>query len=139
MVAPGLGNIFQLNIGRLRQPDCFSRFKDGRIEKIFPDHRDIPGIECQVPLIGNPGKGLIRQIIEAANQAQTDTVVTSYAPVGPVASHLQRAKGTLQEAGIDLRQIRRGYDDLAWPYATKGFFGLKKKIPRVLADLGLSA
>ncbi len=79
------------------------------------------------------------QIIEAANQAQTDTVVTSYAPVGPVASHLQRAKGTLQEAGIDLRQIRRGYDDLAWPYATKGFFGLKKKIPRVLADLGLSA
>lgn len=78
------------------------------------------------------------QIIEAAKQAQTDNVVTSYAPVGPVASHLQRAKSVLNKYGIDLRQVRRGYDDLAWPHATKGFFGLKKRIPRMLVDLGLS-
>lgn len=66
-------------------------------------------------------------------------MVTGYAPVGPVASDLLRASGALREAGIELHQIHRAYDDLVWPHATKGFFALKQKIPHILTELGLSA
>lgn len=79
------------------------------------------------------------RIIEAAKKARTNTVVTGYAPVGPVASELLCASGALREAGIELHQIRRAYDDLVWPHATKGFFALKQKIPHILTELGLSA
>ena len=76
------------------------------------------------------------QIIEAAMAAGTNTVVTGYAPVGPVADQL--AALNLPEAGITLHHIRRDYDTLAWPHATKGFFGLKKKIPHILRELGFA-
>jgi len=77
------------------------------------------------------------QIIDAASVAETKTVVTGFAPVGPVADQL--AELNLRDAGITLHQVRRDYDTLAWPYATKGFFGLKKKIPHVLRALGFAA
>ena len=44
----------------------------------------------------------------------------------------------LQAAGIELRQVRRAYDDLVWPHARSGFFSLRKKIPSVLQTLGLT-
>jgi len=69
--------------------------------------------------------------------AGTRHVVTGYAPVGPVAEQLVALN--LREAGMTLHQVRRDYDTLAWPYATKGFFGLKKKIPHVLRALGFAA
>ncbi len=50
-------------------------------------------------------------------------VVTAWAPVGPSASALP--------AGC--RRVRRGWDELAWPRSTRGFFQLKAAIPRVLA------
>lgn len=77
------------------------------------------------------------QIIAAAEAAGTKTVATGYAPVGPVAAELAQSK--LTEAGIALHHIRRDYDSLAWPYATKGFFGMKKKIPQILRELGFAA
>ena len=77
------------------------------------------------------------QIIAAAEAAGTKTVATGYAPVGPVAVELEQSK--LTEAGIALHHIRRDYDSLAWPYATKGFFGMKKKIPQILRELGFAA
>ena len=76
------------------------------------------------------------EIIKAAEAAGVKTVVTGYAPVGPIASKLSDLK--LGDAGITLCQTRRAYDSLAWPYATKGFFGLKKKIPLILRELGFA-
>ena len=78
-------------------------------------------------------------IIEAAQQAPTRTVVTACAPMGPVASVLAGVRARLDEAGIALYQVRRSYDDLAWPYATKGVFALKRNIPLTLARPGLAA
>ncbi|MEM8970519.1 MAG: FAD-binding domain-containing protein [Pseudomonadota bacterium] len=77
-------------------------------------------------------------ILDAAKAAGVSTVVTSYAPVGPVASRLKAAAPVLRDAQITLKQVRRSYDDLAWPHATKGFFALKQKIPQVLQGLGLA-
>jgi deoxyribodipyrimidine photo-lyase len=74
------------------------------------------------------GEGLA----EWASQRGLNTIVTVYAPVGPVSERLDDARDTLARHGIELLQLRRRYDDLAWPHAARGFFQLKKKIPSIL-------
>ncbi|MEM9371729.1 MAG: FAD-binding domain-containing protein, partial [Pseudomonadota bacterium] len=76
-------------------------------------------------------------IIAEAERLGVRSIVTAYAPAGPVREYLGKAKGALNSSGITLHQIRREYDDLAWPHASKGFFALKQKIPQVLRGLGL--
>ncbi|WP_306252449.1 hypothetical protein [Parvularcula sp. IMCC14364] len=53
-------------------------------------------------------------------------------PIGPV-----RSKIDFAIVGIDTQvcQYSRKYDRMIWPHAKKGFFGLKKKIPEILAAL----
>ena len=65
------------------------------------------------------------------------TVVTGHVPVGPVADTLEAHAGAWDAAGIRCVAVRRRYDELLWPHATQGFFALKRKIPDVLAALGL--
>jgi deoxyribodipyrimidine photo-lyase len=69
-----------------------------------------------------------------ANEARLDAIVTPYAPVGPVRDAL--AAATLP---VPLIHHRRAWDRAAWPLARGGFFGLKKKIPAVLATLDAPA
>jgi deoxyribodipyrimidine photo-lyase len=77
-------------------------------------------------------------ILTAAENAGTRDVVTAYLPVGPVADRMADTARQLREAGVTLHRVRRPYDSVAWPHATRGFFGLKKKIPQILQELGLS-
>jgi deoxyribodipyrimidine photo-lyase len=65
------------------------------------------------------------------------TIVTAYAPVGPVADMLAATKLHLQEQGVELVQIRRPYDSIAWPHAQQGYFKLKARIPELLDSLGI--
>ena len=76
------------------------------------------------------------KIIEACIRHQTKTVVTSYAPVGPVSTAISNAQSDLQLAGIQVLCLRRQFDTVAWPHATKGFFAMKKNIPAILGTLG---
>ena len=76
-------------------------------------------------------------VIEAAQAAGTREVITAHAPVGPTATHLAQAKPLLEREGITLHQQMRAYDCLTWPHANKGFFKLKKQIPKILAQLDL--
>lgn len=75
-------------------------------------------------------------LIQAAQQAGTNQIITPWAAIGPVATQLDAAKTTLENAGIHLHQQQRTFDTFTWPHATKGFFKLKKKIPSILSDLG---
>ncbi len=79
----------------------------------------------------------IQAAVEWALEAKMDTVATGYAPVGWVRPKLEELKNALSEHDIRLVQIVRDWDRLFWPYATKGFFPLKKNIPDVYAELGL--
>lgn len=63
-------------------------------------------------------------------------VVTAQAPIGPVADRIASMAAALAADGIRLVQVRRDWDTLAWPQATKGFFAFKTMIPRLI---GLSA
>lgn len=60
------------------------------------------------------------------------TIVTAYAPVGPVAEQLAILASALKADGITLVQLRRTFDSAAWPHGSKGFFAMKEKIPALL-------
>ncbi len=66
-----------------------------------------------------------------------DTVVTPYAPVGPVADEFASIIPALAKDGITLMQLRRPFDSEAWPYGTRGFFAMKERIPDLLAQAGI--
>ena len=55
-----------------------------------------------------------------------------------VADALTRLEPTLASEGLSLHRLRREWDERFWPYATKGFFPFKDRIPAVLRDLGLT-
>ena len=75
-------------------------------------------------------------LIEAAQKAGTNRIITPWAAIGPIATQLDATKAALEKAGIHVHQQQRTYNTLTWPHATKGFFKLKKKIPNILNDLG---
>jgi deoxyribodipyrimidine photo-lyase len=67
------------------------------------------------------------------------TVATAYAAVGPEADALNVIEQHLAANNITLIRVRRRYDSLCWPHATKGFFAMKEKIPSILEKLNLTA
>ena len=66
-----------------------------------------------------------------------DKVVTVYPPVGEVADRLRVAADELERQGIRLCYVGRRLDRLSWPYASSGYFKLKKRVPSLLEQLGL--
>jgi deoxyribodipyrimidine photo-lyase len=76
-------------------------------------------------------------LAEWAAKHRVGTIVTAYAPVGPVAELLETTGSHLQKHGIRLLQLRRSYDSATWPHAKRGYFKLKDKIPGILEHLGL--
>lgn len=73
----------------------------------------------------------------AASAAGAKTLVTAYAPIGPTRDRLDALTPSLAGRGIALKPIGRAYDALTWPHGRGGFFGLKKRIPRLLDQLDL--
>ncbi|MFZ4381016.1 MAG: FAD-binding domain-containing protein [Sandarakinorhabdus sp.] len=60
-------------------------------------------------------------------------IITADAPVGPVKDRLDMLAPALAADGVQLVRLRRAWDDVAWPRATKGFFPFKAAIPKLLA------
>lgn len=76
-------------------------------------------------------------LVKLARSHDVSRIVTAYAPVGPMADRLAALTLALSHEGIEMVQIRRVEDTSAWPYAKKGFFGLKDKIPHLIRTLGI--
>ncbi|SFQ12199.1 deoxyribodipyrimidine photo-lyase [Roseivivax halotolerans] len=70
-----------------------------------------------------------KAIVDWARDHGASRIVTSYAPVGPTADLLREIEG------IEVVRPLRAFDARAWPYATKGFFKFKDKIPELLGEL----
>jgi hypothetical protein len=77
-------------------------------------------------------------LVEAAKENDVDTIVTAYAPIGPVADRLAQIQYKLGEHDIKLVQVMRDYDAKVWPHATRGFFKVKKQIPKLIDQLNIS-
>lgn len=77
------------------------------------------------------------RLVQSCRALGVDRILTAYLPVGPMAEMIAATRPALGRAGITLLEIRREEDSLIWPHATKGFFGLRERIPDLLAELGL--
>lgn len=78
-------------------------------------------------------------LFDWASRVNVKTIITAYPTVGPTAERLAVAQADFDAAGFRLVKLMRCYDRSAWPHATKGFFGLKDKIPSIVSRLGLGS
>jgi deoxyribodipyrimidine photo-lyase len=76
-------------------------------------------------------------ILSWALENKLEQVVTPYAAVGNTSQMLEKCKHLLSNHGVQLTQVMREYDIVSWPYATKGFFKIRKKIPKILTSLSI--
>ncbi|MFM2045624.1 MAG: hypothetical protein RLY86_4200, partial [Pseudomonadota bacterium] len=79
----------------------------------------------------------IAAVVDWTRREGLARVVTAEAPVGPVADRLAGLDTALSARGVPLIRVRRAYDQMLWPEATKGFFPFKEKIPALLRRLDL--
>jgi deoxyribodipyrimidine photo-lyase len=89
-------------------------------------HRVEAALECRVAVANGLEVGAV---VEAANAAGAEAVVTAYAPVGPVADALDALGDSLAAAGLPLVRVRRIWDERLWQFATKGFFAFREHLP----------
>lgn len=73
-----------------------------------------------------------------AHTCATQNILALAPPIGPAHDALSNAADALKITGISLHTYQRRYDQLVWPHAKKGFFGLKKQAPTILSKLGLN-
>ena len=67
------------------------------------------------------------------HENKLEQIVVAYAATGPNASFIRN----LNKRGLNVVQISKEYDQIAWPHATHGFFRFKEKIPALINELGL--
>ncbi|MDB2523982.1 DNA photolyase-like protein [Amylibacter sp.] len=77
-------------------------------------------------------------ILETSDRIGTKNIIIPKVPVGAVKSKLRKIKKNLAEHDIYINEHYKSYDIHTWQYASKGFFKLKKQIPNILHQLGLS-
>ena len=72
---------------------------------------------------------------EQARRHRIKRVITAYLPAGPVRDFVRSS----WPEDLVLDEIVRDYDRIVWPHADRGFFKLKKEIPRLLSTLKICA
>ncbi len=80
---------------------------------------------------------LADRLLDWTTSNNMSVIATPYAPTGPVRELLMAAQDRLDPHGIRLLQLRRRYDELSWPHATRGYFKLKRAIPSILDEFAL--
>ena len=108
------------------------RFTDAALDDAGARAQKAFGVDPE--RVGTPAEAAWR-----AAQAGASQIVTMGPAVGPMRDSLNGSRPAMREAGVDLVELRRSWDDCFWPLATGGFFKLKKQIPRTLSRLGLDA
>jgi deoxyribodipyrimidine photo-lyase len=76
-------------------------------------------------------------ILSWALENKLEQIITPYAAVGNTSQMLEKCKHLLSNHGVQLTQVMREYDIVSWPYATKGFFKFREKIPKILTSLSI--
>lgn len=90
------------------------------------------GFETAAPLSS------VDDIIDWASTAKLDAIVMPYVPTGSIKDSLSELSVALSRKDVKLCSFVREYDSQVWPHANRGFFKLKKKIPKILTELGLT-
>jgi hypothetical protein len=67
------------------------------------------------------------------------SIVTPYAPVGPVRDSLDRLAADLAGEGVSVSRLLRPWDSQAWPHAARGFFPFREKIAFLLREQNIGS
>ncbi|MEM9334787.1 MAG: FAD-binding domain-containing protein [Pseudomonadota bacterium] len=76
-------------------------------------------------------------LLERCRAAGVTTLVTPFVPTGPVNDVLNACGKTMDDAGIRMVMMSRQYDRETWPFASRGYFKLKKQIGSVIERMQL--
>ncbi len=87
-------------------------------------------VDCQ-PLHAAQG------LIHAAQHFGATQIVMARPQIGPLADQVDALRPQLVAAGLSLVKVKRDWDRAFHPHADRGFFKLKKAIPKVLAAEGI--
>ena len=74
-------------------------------------------------------------VMQQSDARQTKQLVVAQMSAGVWRDRLSVLQAQWRGDGIELGQVGRAYDRLCWPYAKKGFFPFKEKIPLILSSL----
>jgi deoxyribodipyrimidine photo-lyase len=77
-------------------------------------------------------------LMQTMSGLKADGLLIPYSLCGPSASILNQSLVKMEAHSITVHELKRSWDDHAWPHATAGFFKLKKKIPKLLSQAGLT-
>lgn len=138
---PVIGNpaaIMGLSVSQHRSPFATGKCAVDFEQRAMADALQRAGAHFQLNTTLGDHEDWSAALLKWAEESNVKTIVTAFAPVGPVQEQLLMAKPKLAAADISLVQILRNYDKLVWPHATAGFFKLKKEIPALIGALALS-
>ena len=79
----------------------------------------------------------VKEICEWAIRNDLNQVVTPHISVGPTQDILGGLSKDLELNGIKFYQVMNHWDLISWPHSSRGFFKLRKHIPKILSELHL--
>jgi deoxyribodipyrimidine photo-lyase len=84
--------------------------------------------------LGMPGETLTRdELLDRAAASGAEQIAAFYPPQGPVRDALDGLKSEALQRGVPIRFILRDHDRRSWAYCDRGFFKLRKQIPKLIA------
>ena len=101
------------------------------------DGTERAGVHFDAPTKLHEGEGAAEALVALAREVDADHVVVPLMRVGDGRAWLDRVKRECREAGLPVHEARRDWDAAAWPYATKGFFKFKERIPKLMREARL--
>ena len=93
------------------------------------------GSKQEPPVDATDPEQAAEQIRAAMRDADAETVLMPFAPVGHNATALAPVLHALRQSDVQVQTLTRSWDAQFWPHATRGFFKLKDKIPKVLGQV----
>jgi deoxyribodipyrimidine photo-lyase len=78
-----------------------------------------------------------QELIHAAQHFGAVQVVTARPHVGPLADQMTALGPQLKAVDLSLKRVKRDWDNVFHPHADRGFFKLKKAIPKALSRLNI--
>ncbi|HEX4873021.1 MAG TPA: FAD-binding domain-containing protein [Nevskiaceae bacterium] len=94
--------------------------------------------EARLRAAGHPVVTVTATELEAALAGQgARQLLLAELAQGELADALQPLLARVTASGVSVRPLRRRWDAVFWPHATRGFFALRERIPALLQTLGL--
>ncbi len=123
----------RLRSSALRSPRPVSAAVSAFEEGALADTAMRAAMDTEIRDAGSPEA--LADWVHAAGASQ---IALPYVTVGPVADWMAQARPALKARGITVAEWQRDWDALVWPYATSGFFKVKKRLPDILHAAGLT-